>query len=93
MLALACVAIAAVAAPPPALRPAAYTPLRLGSFNATGWLLRQLRTQAHSLSGHLSLFWKDVRLATPPHTSLPLSALPPRCRPSPCPIAPSNILP
>lgn len=53
------VAVSALA-PPPALVPALYEPLPLGTIQASGWLLRQLTQQANSLSGHLALFWKDV---------------------------------
>ena len=52
--------VALVAASPPALVPLAYAPLRLGTFSASGWLLKQLETQAATLSGHLDLFWPDV---------------------------------
>ncbi len=36
-------------------------PLRLGEVRPTGWLREQLKTQAEGLSGHLDLFWPDVR--------------------------------
>ena len=38
-----------------------FHPLPLGSIRATGWLRKQLRTQADGLSGHLDEFWPDVR--------------------------------
>lgn len=37
-----------------------YAPLPLTAIKPEGWLLRQLRTQAEGLSGHLYEFWKDV---------------------------------
>jgi len=37
-----------------------FCPLPLGSIRPTGWLERQLRTQAEGLSGHLDEFWPDV---------------------------------
>ena len=45
---------------PPPLQPLAFEQLPLGTFTASGWLLRQLVQQANTLSGHLSLFWPDV---------------------------------
>jgi hypothetical protein len=42
------------------LAPAAFTRLPLGSIQARGWLLEQLRTQAAGLSGHLGEVWADV---------------------------------
>lgn len=38
----------------------AFRPLPLGSIRPEGWLLRQMRTQADGLSGHLDEFWPDV---------------------------------
>ena len=45
----------------PALAPAAYAPLPLGSIHGAGWLQRQLRIQADGLSGHLEAFWPDIK--------------------------------
>jgi len=45
----------------PALAPAAYAPLPLGSVRGAGWLQRQLRIQADGLSGHLEEFWPDIK--------------------------------
>jgi uncharacterized protein len=45
---------------PSGLARPSFTPLRLGSIKAQGWLLRQLRLQAAGLSGHLDQFWPDV---------------------------------
>ena len=42
------------------LREPAFWPLPLGSIRPRGWLARQLRIQAHGLSGHLDEFWPDV---------------------------------
>lgn len=36
------------------------TPLPLGQIRPSGWLQRQLRTQADGLGGHLDEFWPDV---------------------------------
>ena len=38
----------------------AFRPLPLGSITAEGWLQRQMRLQAESLTGHLDEFWPDV---------------------------------
>ena len=54
------VSIHSALAPPPRLAPLEFKPLPLGTFKASGWLLRQLIQQANSLSGHLALFWRDV---------------------------------
>ena len=43
------------------LHPPAFTPLPLGSVRPLGWLLRQLRLQADSLSGKLDEFWPDIQ--------------------------------
>jgi uncharacterized protein len=43
------------------LQPLAMKPLRLGSIRPRGWLERQLRIQAESLSGRLDEFWPDVQ--------------------------------
>lgn len=45
---------------PHMLAPLALAPLPLGCIRPTGWLARQLRIQADSLSGHLDEFWPDV---------------------------------
>lgn len=53
---------AGTAAPPaPGLAPLAFVPLPLGAIRPTGWLLRQLRTMADGLTGHLDEFWPDVK--------------------------------
>ena len=44
-----------------ALKPCAFNPLPLGSIRPAGWLQRQLRVQADSLSGHLDECWPDIR--------------------------------
>lgn len=43
------------------LQPNALVQLPLTSVKPKGWLLNQLRTQAHGLSGHLDEFWPDLR--------------------------------
>ena len=50
------IACGTAAQSPPKLAPLAYKPLRLGTFSVSGWLLKQLETQAATLSGHLDLF-------------------------------------
>jgi uncharacterized protein len=42
------------------LAPTAFTQLPLGQIRPAGWLRRQLRIQAHGLSGHLDEFWPSV---------------------------------
>lgn len=44
-----------------ALADRAFIPLPLGSVRPTGWLAKQLRIQADSLSGKLDELWPDVR--------------------------------
>ena len=41
--------------------PRVFTPLPTGSVTPKGWLLKQLRLQAEGLSGHLSMFWNDIK--------------------------------
>ena len=43
------------------LAPVCFRPLPLGSVKADGWLKRQLRIQADSLSGKLDEIWPDVK--------------------------------
>ena len=42
------------------LAPTVFTQLPLGQIRPAGWLRRQLRIQAHGLSGHLDEFWSSV---------------------------------
>lgn len=42
------------------LAPALFQPLPLGAIKPTGWLLRQLQTQAAGITGHLDEYWPDV---------------------------------
>ena len=41
--------------------PLQYKPLPLGKITPRGWLREQLVTMANGLSGHLDLFWEDVK--------------------------------
>ncbi len=43
------------------LHPLAFEPVPLNTVQPTGWLERQLKIQAHGLSGHLDEFWPDVQ--------------------------------
>ena len=60
MITHALAALCAAVAPAPTLEPLLYETLPLGTFKASGWLLRQLTQQANTLSGKMSLFWPDV---------------------------------
>jgi hypothetical protein len=59
--AAAAAAAASTAALPSSLTPPTYAPLQVGSVTPKGWLLKQLRLQAEGLSGHLSMFWDDIK--------------------------------
>eukprot|EP00036_Acanthoecidae_sp_10tr_P008718 CAMPEP_0182927302 /NCGR_PEP_ID=MMETSP0105_2-20130417/13716_1 /TAXON_ID=81532 ORGANISM="Acanthoeca-like sp., Strain 10tr" /NCGR_SAMPLE_ID=MMETSP0105_2 /ASSEMBLY_ACC=CAM_ASM_000205 /LENGTH=698 /DNA_ID=CAMNT_0025065247 /DNA_START=1 /DNA_END=2095 /DNA_ORIENTATION=+ len=61
LFALSAAAMAVPVAKPAAIRPRAFTPLKVGAVTPKGWLLKQLQLQADGLSGHLSMFWNDIQ--------------------------------
>eukprot|EP00750_Incisomonas_marina_P019051 INCI3202.7.p1 GENE.INCI3202.7~~INCI3202.7.p1 ORF type:complete len:568 (+),score=72.37 INCI3202.7:170-1873(+) len=55
------VSVAANHAADQTIVPRVYTPVPTGKVTPKGWLLKQLRLQAEGLSGHLSMFWDDIK--------------------------------
>ena len=54
------------------LAPRAFQPLPVGSVTPKGWLLAQLKLQAHGLSGHLSQVGKGQSCAHTTHEGDPV---------------------